>query len=302
MPDSTLVSGALASSKEEVTAVEQVADLAPEPVRKPINLSPEPADPADVSALLIDRIARNAPCSLVRLSHCEAKFLTHPVDVSRKEINRSLKRQFGYTDLPEQQIIAISAMIKASARSCDVAGVPHFGSAELRRLAAGDEGMKLWSLVGPAAKRLDLFSANTLFPTVNIHMRLLDSNFLERVLSVTKSVTLVGCRDLRSNFQALGFDEVFHIPVPEAARTRGDTEVMRHYPEAFNQIVARIRSEQRQGVFFVGAGFLGKIYCHEIRLAGGVAIDMGSVMDLWAGVASRSGYDNIVEKFALKES
>lgn len=282
--------------------MEQVADLAPEPVRKPINLSPEPTPPAEVAAFLIDRIARNEPCSLVRLSHCEAKFLTHPIDVTRKEINRSLKRQFGYTDLSTSQIIAISAMIKASARSCDIAGVPYFGSSETRRLADGDEGMKLWSLVAPAAKRLDLFSPKTLFPVVNIHLRLMESNFLERVLAVTKTVTLVGCRDLRPNFQSLGFDEVFHIPVPEAARTRGDTEVMRHYPEAFREIVARIRSEQRSGVFFVGAGFLGKIYCHEIRLAGGVAIDMGSVMDLWAGVASRTGYDNIVEKFTLKEA
>src|SRR5215210_7246622 len=129
----------------------------------------------------------------------------------------------------------------------------------------------------------------------------MESKFLERVLGLTREVTLVGCRDLRAEFRRLGFDEVHHIAVPEAARTRDpDIAVTRHYPTAFNDIIARIRRERRRGLFFVGAGFLGKAYCREIRLAGGIAVDMGSVMDVWAGVPSRTGYENVVNKFALQ--
>lgn len=36
-------------------------------------------------------------------------------------------------------------------------------------------------------------------------------------------------------------------------------------------------------IWLVGAGVLGKIYCHAIRSAGAVAVDIGSVLDAWAG-------------------
>jgi len=36
-------------------------------------------------------------------------------------------------------------------------------------------------------------------------------------------------------------------------------------------------------VWLVAAGILGKAYCESIRAAGGVAVDVGAVMDLWAG-------------------
>jgi hypothetical protein len=37
----------------------------------------------------------------------------------------------------------------------------------------------------------------------------------------------------------------------------------------------------------VGAGMPGKVYCHIIRSAGGIALDIGSTMDVLAGVRSR---------------
>jgi len=36
-------------------------------------------------------------------------------------------------------------------------------------------------------------------------------------------------------------------------------------------------------LFLVGAGFLGKIYCDLIKRHGGIALDVGSMMDRWAG-------------------
>lgn len=251
--------------------------------------------------VLVDRLAHDAPCSLVRLSHCEAKFLTGSNELRRIEFNRSLKRQFGYTDVSEQDIIDISAGVRAAALGSDILGVPVLNKSDMERLEAGDDGMRLWSLVLPALDRYRLVRADTLFASQNIHLRLMESDFIDRVLKVTKKLTIVGCRDLRSQFESMGFEELDYIPVPEAARTRDkEVAVKRHYPDAFAEIVARIRRERQRGLFLVGAGFLGKAYCHEIRLAGGVAVDVGSVMDVWAGVASRTGYENVVPRFSLK--
>jgi hypothetical protein len=42
-------------------------------------------------------------------------------------------------------------------------------------------------------------------------------------------------------------------------------------------------------VWLVGAGVLAKIYCHMIRRAGAVAVDIGSVIDAWAGRSDTRG-------------
>jgi hypothetical protein len=36
-------------------------------------------------------------------------------------------------------------------------------------------------------------------------------------------------------------------------------------------------------VWLVGAGVLGKLYCHAVQQAGAVAVDVGSVFDVWSG-------------------
>lgn len=42
-------------------------------------------------------------------------------------------------------------------------------------------------------------------------------------------------------------------------------------------------------VFLIGAGIWGKAFCERIRARGGIAIDMGSAVDIWAGIHSRPG-------------
>jgi hypothetical protein len=42
--------------------------------------------------------------------------------------------------------------------------------------------------------------------------------------------------------------------------------------------------------FLVGAGVLGKIYCDEIKARGGVALDIGSILDSWANIPSRDPF------------
>jgi len=46
----------------------------------------------------------------------------------------------------------------------------------------------------------------------------------------------------------------------------------------------------RHTLVLVGAGLFGKVYCADVRQAGGVAIDMGSAFDLMAGLATRPAH------------
>ena len=59
-----------------------------------------------------------------------------------------------------------------------------------------------------------------------------------------------------------------------------------HWPDAF----ARVREEIVRGgapLTYVGAGLLGKTYCADVRRAGRVAVDIGSVVDTWVGLKTR---------------
>jgi hypothetical protein len=39
--------------------------------------------------------------------------------------------------------------------------------------------------------------------------------------------------------------------------------------------------------YLIGAGLLGKIYADRIRQLGGIAIDIGALVDGWVGINSR---------------
>ena len=70
----------------------------------------------------------------------------------------------------------------------------------------------------------------------------------------------------------------------------------RHFPGRYRKILGQIKVPQPGAVFLVAAGLLGKIYCDHIKALGGIAIDVGSVVDAWMALNTRPGqYENIVE-------
>ncbi|MDY6885713.1 MAG: hypothetical protein SWL02_18320 [Pseudomonadota bacterium] len=58
--------------------------------------------------------------------------------------------------------------------------------------------------------------------------------------------------------------------------------------EVFPYIMEMLKGRNSKGhVYLVGAGILGKVYCHQIKKSGGIALDVGSVPDVWVGKPSR---------------
>ncbi|MFO1151155.1 MAG: hypothetical protein U1E62_22490 [Alsobacter sp.] len=248
---------------------------------------------------LVSAVKGNLPLSLIRVGHCETKFLNWPDVYTRDEIDKSFRRQFGYIDLSEGDVSDIGLMMRSAISASDVLGIPILSEADWK-LAEIDNNMRLWSTVSTACEKFRLVRSDAVVTSPNIHNWLVESDFLDVLLKVTHAVTLVGCRDLRPHFRRLGFTDVEYIAVPEAYRTRDRSALVeRHYPHAFSSIMREIRDRRRPGLHLVGAGILGKIYCREIRLAGGVAVDVGAVMDVWAGIVSRTGWERRVETYAL---
>ena len=56
-----------------------------------------------------------------------------------------------------------------------------------------------------------------------------------------------------------------------------------HFPDGFEELRETLHVPYPGALFLVGAGVFGKIYCHWIKQRGGVAVDIGSIFDSWAG-------------------
>lgn len=98
-------------------------------------------------------------------------------------------------------------------------------------------------------------------------------------------------RDLASRLGTyLSIDEVVGYVVPgetplgrpEELASRGQ-----HFPQVFDRLMAEISVPFPGACYLIGAGLLGKIYADRIRQLGGIAIDIGALVDGWVGINSR---------------
>jgi hypothetical protein len=117
-------------------------------------------------------------------------------------------------------------------------------------------------------------------PVINRFM--LNDGELERVLHAQERIGLVSWNpDLPAALaKRFGLKEVFFH------RTTGEGAIMGGVePEPFGEFHRRLKTElanARPGVLYlVGAGVPGKICCELIKRAGGVALDIGTVVDIW---------------------
>ncbi len=83
------------------------------------------------------------------------------------------------------------------------------------------------------------------------------------------------------------------IPIPPAQSDLGVTgyrSTERHFQDAFERVRSALREVDPGTLVLVAAGFLGKIYCLEAKRNGCIAIDVGSLADLWMGFMTRPGF------------
>jgi hypothetical protein len=62
----------------------------------------------------------------------------------------------------------------------------------------------------------------------------------------------------------------------------------KHYPDVYESVIKTIASQVGPGdLVIVAGGVFGKLYSHYAKMAGAVAVDIGSLADQWKGVNTR---------------
>ncbi len=136
-----------------------------------------------------------------------------------------------------------------------------------------------------------------------IHMDLHAKRSLDPILKKLKSVTVISCLDeLPAKVsQKFGIPNVDLIKIPSetyAPHLYGEKHLRKslHYPHAFWPTVQKLSVPHNGHVFLIAAGTFGKYYASIIKRFGGIALDLGSLVDGWMKMVSRPGYDRFLDE------
>ncbi len=250
----------------------------------------------EVASLIKESLKSKTPLSIIRLGDGEAAVVGYPEFTPTNEFERNLRVFFGKNTLNKQQQLAFMQQVKTAISQADIIGV-HSGDVVTRSNVIR-YFMDVYNLVSP----------NTKIAGSSLHRNLQELNLYKSFLNNLDEIGIITCRDVAENIK-----KTFHIKnvivynVPEEVKFAKDkNSVSRHYPERFEELRNTLIVSKAGTLFLVGAGPLGKVYCQWIKEKRGIALDIGSVFDAWAGLNTRRYMEdsegNFDNKYALLPS
>ena len=230
-----------------------------------------------VLPVLRRHIATRTPLSLVRLGDGEGRLLGFPEIVDKAELDVSLQIWFGRTDFDPADLAALAVELRGAIQTADVVGLPRPSQAEQPE----------YRPVFDALDRFGLLPHAPLLTDAAIHRYLQIGLFYRDLLDGLPFCGLVTCRDLAADVaRVFRVGRVEQHLIPGEAQYPGPLRG-EHFPARFRELRETLTVPFRGAVFLVGAGALGKIYCRWIKERGGIALDVGSLCDAWAGTGGR---------------
>ena len=229
--------------------------------------------------------------SLVRLGDGEGPVLCWPKHQLPSELATVLHTWFGRSDFPAAELQFLADGLRQAVRSADVLGLPT--RYQLTRTPR-------YGMVLEALDRYQLCSPAQLFADSGLHFYLQWSGALAHLLRGRDSVDVIGCRDIGSRIA-----EAFDLGSVRTHLVRGEhlfpgSVSQPHWPDGYKGIMQQLEAVNPGQVFLVGAGVLGKIYCDRIKAKGGVALDIGSILDSWALIPSRDPFKVATAAYSLE--
>lgn len=228
---------------------------------------------------ILNILKLNRPVSIIRAGDGEKIVLESNQDLVKYQVcvKSVMIRQMGYEPIMSDVNKVRQNLIEAY-RGADIVGLPaQKNLVDLNSHWRGvDLAVKPW--------------CNTRkFTSTDVAYDMLYNGMLDEWLTGKKKIIYIGCRDIDEGLRRrFGTVHVHSYIIPPEAKFTSGYEGERHYPEMYNKVEWWLDAANCAGVpCLVGAGVIGKIYCNWMRDRGGVAFDIGAVMDLWAGFSTR---------------
>ena len=265
----------------------------------------------DLNRFLVARIQSMTPTSLIRVSDGEGNVLFGAAqryeNLKRHVLQKISLMHFGSKDVISDNYDQFAIALAASIDSADVVGTPGLNTV-IGGFSTVAERVDVRALVGNryslymlGRKAHDRGTSEKIVGNVWFNRNLLP--YYSQLLAAASRICIVACYpELVELFRAkIGDREFSFVEVPlQASQSQNKGNDSRHYPGHFVRICERIMEQSSGTVYVVAAGLLGKYYCHLAKKNGGIAIDVGSIADVWMGKRSRPGItDAFVDRWAL---
>ena len=256
-------------------------------------------------------IKQCSPLSLIRLGDGEARFLAFLSQSARSLIetheaeailNLIWENWFSHplNKVSADTINLISARFSEALMGANILGITH-----PKRLGTDFYHRGYLGTLEDTVERLAQEHSELLFTDAMIHMALhRRSPFYRELLEGLPFIGVIsphaGLAERLSKHHGIRSFREYVIPgearLPAQVLSRSGEC---HINDTFPFIMENLAPPFRGAVYIVAAGLLGKIYCNRVRELGGIAIDIGSIVDAWMGFNTRPGQFDEIAKWSL---
>ena len=266
-----------------------------------------PATGECVANAAILALQKRNPFSLIRLGDGEGNILgcIDPALDSLREVkwfNAIFRYQTGKA-LGPNECTDVAKMLEIAALDSDILGIRLFVRGHLPEWPYGPtfewakNAIERGDLRGALGMLRSLDQIDRWIESSALHNTLLTDAWvyiplmyhLDRIINAASRVVVVSCRrEIFGVFaKRYSIKSVEFLPVPIEPSRAKTAEIEVHYPDVFDEVLRSMNRDMIGTLVLVGAGILGKIYCHAAKQSGAVAIDIGSGFDILSGIRSR---------------
>lgn len=228
---------------------------------------------------ILNMLQTGRPISIVRAGDGEKLLLESNQSIQQYQqcMQSVVKRQLGFEPIMTD-VDAMRENLITAYKGADVIGIPM--QKHLATLNAHWRGVE--ATVKPYSNTLKYCSTDVAYD-------MLYAGMFETWLQGARDLVYIGCRDLDEGFKRhFGIIRVHSYIIPPEAKFTTGYVGESHYPYHYNKIEWWLDNARVDGSpCLIGAGAIGKIYTNWCRDRGGVAFDVGSVMDEWYGAVTR---------------
>jgi len=230
---------------------------------------------------VIDVFKNPHPWAHIRYGDGEGIVLSYPEFTSKQKSESRWKKWLG--TVPSDMSF-LAEKIRESIRYADIVGLPC-----KRHQNVNQDWRNVKKFI---ISNYKLLSSDRKVCCMDWTVDLQRNNLYDNLLNNKKKIYYVSSRDMTSIFKnrfkiknVIGF----HLSLQHNPKIGESLTDIPHYPVMYNQIINFINTQDiKNQIFLIGAGGLGKIYCMEVKKAGGIALDIGSLFDGWKGYVTRS--------------
>ena len=226
---------------------------------------------------MAESIKNKKPSSFIRMGDGENIILGFESISSAQEIKWMLHKIFGPYPFTREQIIFLRDSLINACHGANIIGIPPPSHRKLdRRFCWWDDVL---------VEKYDLYKNNCEIASSEFHLDFQKKHVYKRLLEHTDKIYCISGRDVKSAIENNFNVECELIRI--TPQFSDSNYKVNNHPDLYSGIVSSIKNKAKDNLWFVGAGFYGKSYCNEIKKHGGIAIDIGSVLDAWLGIKSR---------------